>query len=143
MTCPEAPGTRSASGPSPNSRTAGAVATRTGQRSKTGSTFGPADWRSSAGAPEGDELTFHAFYFDIVPGQRIIYAYEMSFKGERLSASLVTIEFAPVDRLTRMKFTEQAVFLAGEGTGAQRVLGTGEGFDRLVDVMAHEVSDAA
>ena len=96
-------------------------------------------WRT----PEGDELTFHAFYLDIVSGQRIIYAYEMSFQGERLSASLVTIEFAPVGRLTRMKFTEQAVFLAGGGTGEQRILGTGQGFDRLADVMVHEVSDAA
>ncbi|HVY35543.1 MAG TPA: SRPBCC family protein [Caulobacteraceae bacterium] len=89
-------------------------------------------WRT----PENDELTFHAFYLDIVPEQRIIYAYEMSFKGERLSASLVTIELTPSDGLTRLKFTEQAVFLAGEGVREQRVAGTEEGLDRLVELVA-------
>lgn len=92
--------------------------------------------------PEGSELTYHAFYLDVVVGQRIIYAYEMSFGGKRLSASLVTIEIAPGPAGARMKFTEQAVFLGGEGTRQQRIAGTGEGFDRLVHEMAAEVSHA-
>lgn len=95
-------------------------------------------WRT----PEGDELTFHAFYLDVVAQQRIIYAYEMSFKGERLSASLVTIELTPSAAQTRMKFTEQAAFLGGEGTQQQRIIGTEEGFDRLIRVIAEETSDA-
>lgn len=95
-------------------------------------------WRT----PEGDELTFHAFYLDIVAEERIIYAYEMSFKGERLSASLVTIELTPNSGGTHMKFTEQAVFLAGGGASEQRVLGTEEGFDRLVAVISEEISSA-
>ncbi|WP_139811930.1 SRPBCC family protein [Ensifer aridi] len=95
-------------------------------------------WRTS----EGDEQTFNAFYLDIAPGQRIIYAYEMSFRGERISASLVTIELTPSGAQTHMKFTEQAVFLGGGGTRQQRVMGTEEGFDRLIRAIAEETSDA-
>ena len=92
-------------------------------------------WRT----PDGDELTFHAFYLDIVEGERIIYAYEMSFAGVRLSASLVTIELHPKASGTRMKFTEQAVFLGPEGTSEQRVQGTEQGFDRLIEEIRREV----
>jgi hypothetical protein len=74
---------------------------------------------------------------------RIIYAYEMSFGGVRLSASLVTIELTPHGDRTMMKFTEQTAFLTGEGAREQRVQGTHEGFDRLVTVIAAEVIDAA
>src|SRR5690349_18081276 len=45
-------------------------------------------WRTD----KGDEQTFLARYLDIVPPQRIVYAFDMSFAGERLSASLATVE---------------------------------------------------
>lgn len=96
-------------------------------------------WRT----PDGQELAFNAFYLDIVPEQRIIYAYEMSFGGVKLSASLVTIELSPSGDRTRMKFTEQAVFLAGEGAGEARREGTQEGVERLVEAMARDLRDAA
>jgi len=91
-------------------------------------------WRT----PEGSILTFNAFYLDIVAEQRIIYAYEMTFKGERISASLATVELSPNASGTWMKFTEQVVFLAGGGMRDQRIAGTGEGFDRLVEVVSEE-----
>jgi uncharacterized protein YndB with AHSA1/START domain len=93
--------------------------------------------------PDGQELTFHAFYLDIVPEQRIIYAYEMSFGGVRMSASLVTIELMPRGNRTQMKFTEQVVFLGKNGASAERIEGTHEGFDRLIAVVAAEANDAA
>lgn len=95
-------------------------------------------WQTS----EGDEQTFNAFYLDIAAEQRIIYAYEMSFKGARVSASLVTIELTRSTAGTRMRFTEQAVFLAGGGTHQQRRMGTEQGFDRLIMIMAEETSGA-
>lgn len=94
-------------------------------------------WRT----PEGHELIFQAHYHDVVPGERIIYAYEMSFEGERLSVSLVTIELTPSAARTQMKFTEQAVFFGGAGTREQRISGTAEGFDRLVSAITEETSD--
>ena len=92
--------------------------------------------------PDGKELTFHAYYLDVEAGSRIIYAYEMSFGGERLSASLVTIELAASGSGTRMKFTEQAVFSGGEGAARERAMGTEQGLDRLITVMAGESANA-
>jgi len=96
-------------------------------------------WRT----PDNQELTFHAFYLDVVQDERIIYAYEMSFGGVRLSASLVTIVLTSGGGSTHMKFTEQAAFLAGDGASKQRIEGTAEGFDRLVEVVSAEARDAA
>ena len=91
-------------------------------------------WRT----PEGNEQTFRAHYLDIVPERRIIYAYEMSFKGQRLSASLATVEFFLTGTQTRMTFTEQIAFLGGVDAYRERVEGTEIGFDRLVEVIANE-----
>jgi uncharacterized protein YndB with AHSA1/START domain len=88
-------------------------------------------WRT----PEGHEQTFRAYYLDLVPQSRIIYAYEMSFKGQKLSASLVTIELVAASTGTHMRFTEQTAFVGGEAAYRQRVTGTEEGFDRLVEAM--------
>ena len=96
-------------------------------------------WRT----PDGNELSFRACYLDIVEAERIIYAYEMAFAGERLSASLVTIELMPNGGSTRMKLTEQAAFLAGDGAREQRVAGTEEGVDRLVAVIAEDMAHAS
>lgn len=96
-------------------------------------------WRT----PEGEALTFAAYYLDIVPEHRIIYAYEMSFAGQRLSASLVTVAFAPDAGGTRLTFTEQAALLDG-GDAERRIAGTEEGIDRLAACLAAEgPADAA
>ncbi len=89
-------------------------------------------WRTQ----DGSVQTFDARYLDIVPAERIIYAYDMTFRGERLSASLATIELRPAGKVTRMVFTEQAVFLGGgRDARQQRVIGTEGGFDRLVEIV--------
>lgn len=97
-------------------------------------------WRT----PDGKEQTFDARYLDIVPEQRIIYAYQMSFDAVRLSASLVTITFEPAGAGTTMTFTEQVAILAG-GRDArnQRLAGTEDGLDRLVAVAAGEAAASA
>ena len=89
-------------------------------------------WRTG----EGIELTFTARYLDIVPGDRIIYAFEMSSAGARVSASLATVEFRPAGAGTRMVYTEQMAFLAGAQAMQMRIAGTGGGFDRLNDAIA-------
>lgn len=93
-------------------------------------------WRTS----EGNEQTFCARYLDIVPECRIIYAYDMSFKGQRLSASLATVEFILAGTQTRMKFTEQAAFLGSVDARHERVIGTETGFDRLIEVIAKDIA---
>ncbi|CAI2933089.1 SRPBCC family protein [Aminobacter niigataensis] len=90
--------------------------------------------------PDGTELAFRADYFDIAAGQRIIYGFEMSHAGKRISASLATIELLPEGAQTRMRFTEQLAFLGPADAMAARISGTGTGFDRLVEVVAREAA---
>lgn len=94
-------------------------------------------WRTA----QGQEQTYHAHYLDIEPARRILYAYEMSFAGQRLSASLVTIQLEAVAETTRMIFTEQVALLAGgDAARDRRVAGTEEGLDRLVELLTGEMA---
>lgn len=78
--------------------------------------------------------TLHAFrghYLDIVLNARIVYVYVMYVAGERLSVSLVTVQFAAQGAKTKMTFTEQVVFLDGRGDAAERREGTELGLARI------------
>lgn len=89
----------------------------------------------------GKETRFVARYHDIVPDQRLVYAYDMHHDAKHLSASLATVELEDVKRGTRMTFTEQAAFLDGEDGTASRRHGTDAHFERLAAVLedAHEI----
>ena len=81
--------------------------------------------------PDGVPHVMSAHYFDIVPGERIVYAYDMHVGDARISVSLVTVEFAARAGKTRMTFTEQVVILDGLGDVADRRAGTELGLARL------------
>ena len=81
--------------------------------------------------PDGAVFLVEARFIEILPGQRIIYAYDYRIGDLRTSASLVTVEFAPGGRGTTMTFTEQAAFLDGYDEREERIEGTNEGFDRM------------
>ena len=81
--------------------------------------------------PDGGVFVVEARFIEILPDQRIIYAYDYRVGDQRTSASLVTVEFSPGGRGTRMVFTEQVAFLDGCDEREERLEGTGEGFDRL------------
>ncbi len=83
---------------------------------------------------EGGEQTITATYLDIAAPHRIIYAFEMSLDGTRISASLASIELRPAGSGTAMHYTEQIAFLGSESMLAARIAGTGSGFDRLVSL---------
>lgn len=87
--------------------------------------------RLTVRAPDGALYTFDALYRDIVPGVRIIYAYDMYREDSRISASLATVELEPAGEGTRLTFTEQGVFLDGLDTPAAREHGTGPLLDAL------------
>ncbi len=74
--------------------------------------------------PDGHESKFVARYHEIVPGERIIYDYDMYARGHFMSISLATIELTPQGNKTAMRFTEQAVFIDGEDGLASRKEGT-------------------
>lgn len=79
---------------------------------------------------------FRAHYLDIVPDSRIIYAYDLSMGGRRISVSLVTVAFQADAGGTLMSFTEQIVFLDGYRDDGERRQGTAEGLDKLVAMLA-------
>jgi uncharacterized protein YndB with AHSA1/START domain len=84
--------------------------------------------------PDGTEQAMRAYFLEIHPRERIVYAYTMLTAGRNISSSLVTVEFAGRGAATRMTYTEQAVF--GEASdGDIRESGTGIGFDRLAEEM--------
>ena len=75
--------------------------------------------------------TFEARYWDIVPNERIVYAYDMHLDDTRISVSLATIQLQPTTGGTRLVLTEQGAFLDGHDTVAAREHGTGELLDSL------------
>ena len=72
----------------------------------------------------GDETDFDARYFDIVPGERIIYAYDMWHQGRKLSVSLATLEFKPAPGGALFRMSEHGAFLDGYDDAASRERGT-------------------
>jgi len=80
---------------------------------------------------DGKLHAFRGRYLDIVPNARLVYVYDMLVDGLRLSLSLVTVVFTELGRKTRMTFTEQVVFLNGQGDVAERREGTELGLARI------------
>ncbi|HJQ42996.1 MAG TPA: SRPBCC family protein, partial [Jatrophihabitantaceae bacterium] len=79
----------------------------------------------SGSVPDGSALfTFDALYQDIVENSRIVYSYEMTMNGQRISVSVATLEFIPDGDGTRLVLTEQGAYLDGLDTSAQREEGT-------------------
>jgi uncharacterized protein YndB with AHSA1/START domain len=64
-------------------------------------------------APDGTSYRYDAVYYDIIDDQRIVYCYEMYSGAERMSVSVVTVEFAAAGDGTALTYTEQGVFLDG------------------------------
>ena len=87
--------------------------------------------RFSMTTPEGKTYVYSALYKDIVPGERIVYTYEMYIDDERMSVSVATIEFATAGEGTELTMTEQGVFLDGHDTVAAREHGTRELIEKL------------
>ena len=85
----------------------------------------------------GDGTTFgyYATYTDIVPDERIVYTYEMSMNGQRISVSVATIELKATANGTDFTITEQGVYLDGLDNAAQRKQGTEELMDALAKTL--------
>lgn len=84
----------------------------------------------------GPRTRFEARYHDIVPGERLVYAYDVYVDDEFLSVSLASVELSPASGGgTRMLFTEQAAFLDGEDGCSSRQAGTAAHFDRLGSIL--------
>ena len=97
--------------------------------------------RHQGGPPGGPSYTVDCRYEDIVVGQRIVYTYAMYLGEQRISVSLVTVELVPTGTATRLSFTEQGAYLDGHDV-AGREHGTGEGLDRLGELLQREPAHA-
>jgi uncharacterized protein YndB with AHSA1/START domain len=109
--------------------------------------FGPAGWRLiervmdfrvggrervKGGFEGGVTTTFDAVYHDIVPRERIVYAYEMHLDDRKLSVSLATLQIKPEGAArTRLLVDEQGAFLDGYDDAGSRQRGTADLLDRL------------
>ena len=82
---------------------------------------GGAELSSGVFAPTGEHeerLEYHGVFHDIVPDERVVFSYHLTVDDVRRWASLVTIELAPGNGGTRLRHTEQYVFLAYTADGA-------------------------
>ena len=74
---------------------------------------------------------FTATYHDIVPNERVIYAYDLLVDGKKISVSLATVEIRAEGNATRMTVTEQGAFLDGYEDKGSRERGTTAQMDAL------------
>lgn len=74
---------------------------------------------AASGVPERIEYRSH--FFDIVPAERIVYAYETAVDGRRLAVSLATVELAPEPGGTHLTYTEHYALVAFQGDGSADV----------------------
>ena len=90
---------------------------------------------SAAGGAPGRSDTL---FLDIVPDERIVFAYSLSAGDVRASAALTTVELAADGSGTRLLLTEQVAFLDGVDGTASRERGWGALLDRLGDAIRRE-----
>lgn len=90
----------------------------------SGGELGVGKTESSRFSPPGADvvITNDSIYLDVVPNERLIFAYAMTLAGAPLSSSLSTVEFRTEGKGTRLVFTEQGVYLDGNVSG--RIEGT-------------------
>ena len=86
------------------------------------------DTYPSAGGPVH---AYRAHYYDVVPGERIVYAYEMYLGETRISVSLATVLFEERAGKTLLTFTEQVVMLDEYDDVDGREEGTRAGLENL------------
>lgn len=80
-------------------------------------------WR---GSPKGGpKIRNDTIYRDIVPDERIIFAYDMFINENRISCSLTTVELKPKDKGTTLTLTEHGAFLDGFDNPKMRESGWG------------------
>jgi uncharacterized protein YndB with AHSA1/START domain len=73
---------------------------------------------------ENGSFSFDVSYRDIVPDNRIVYTYEMTLGGPKISVSVAAVELKPEGDGTHMIVTEHGCFLDGLDTMKQRQEGT-------------------
>lgn len=90
---------------------------------------------------DGPPMTNDVFFHDIVENRRIVSSYAMTLGGQRISASLATLEIVPSGTGTLLRYTEQGAYF--EGAGPDPVKGRRAGCAELFEALAVELGDEA
>jgi uncharacterized protein YndB with AHSA1/START domain len=98
--------------------------------------------RLIGGFADGRVSVFDAQYYDIVPNERIVYAYQMQQNDIRISVSLATIEFKARTEGTQLVITEQGVFLDDFDDARGRERGTQVLIDQLEQALHRQAATA-
>lgn len=94
-------------------------------------------YRFKEGTPfPGVTLASEGSYQDIVPNRRIVTASAMTLGENRISASLVTIEFLPTDKGTNLICTYQGAFFEGADGPQMREAGWRTLLEKLAEDLA-------
>jgi uncharacterized protein YndB with AHSA1/START domain len=89
---------------------------------------------------DGNRIGFYMTYTDIVPDERIVYTYEMTMGGKRISVSVATVEIRPgANGGTDLVVTEQGVYLDGLDKPEFRREGTEQLLNALGESLAKDV----
>jgi uncharacterized protein YndB with AHSA1/START domain len=89
---------------------------------------------------DGNRFGYYATYTDIVPDERIVYTYEMSMDGKRISVSVATVEIqAGASGGTDLRVTEHGVYLDGLDQPEFRKQGSEQLIDALGVSLAKDV----
>jgi uncharacterized protein YndB with AHSA1/START domain len=88
--------------------------------------------------PQGGSMSNESYYHDIVPNERIVLSYAMTFMGKRISASLATFEIRPDRAGTKLVFTDQIAFFEGADGLKMRE----DGWRQLLERLAQELGRA-
>jgi uncharacterized protein YndB with AHSA1/START domain len=89
-------------------------------------------FRFLGGAPGRNDTLF----LDIVPDERIVFAYSLTAEEVRTSAALTTVELAADGGGTRLLLTEQVAFLDGRDNAANREEGLASMLDKIGESLA-------
>ena len=81
--------------------------------------------------PNGLITTFDAIYFDVVPNERLVYAYDLLYEDRKLSVSLATLQIEADGGGARLTLTEQGAFFDGYDDAGSREHGTGALLEKL------------
>jgi uncharacterized protein YndB with AHSA1/START domain len=81
--------------------------------------------------------TFDAIYHDVIPHERLVYAYDLYLDDKKISISLATLELKADGSKTSLLVTEQGAFLDGYDDAGSREHGTG----LLLDALGASLAD--
>jgi uncharacterized protein YndB with AHSA1/START domain len=89
---------------------------------------------------------YTAHFYDVRPGERIGYSFEVRLGGEIYSISTAVVLFIETSKGAEMRFHEQLAVFSGESVEEarkNRIAGTGDHFDRLCRLVQGESFDAS